>query len=126
MWRYFLPDLAPFSNNGKLYNSLYAQRTVAHFPLTAQNVVLGRSRSTDGTLLHVFDPITGKPIGTGGPRGTLLPYKVLQAMILPHTGMSASDVHVYNPHCVCVCVCVCGVFVCVFMFVCVCVWEGVK
>ena len=34
VWKYFLPALAPFSQNEKKYSLLYTQRTVAHFPLT--------------------------------------------------------------------------------------------
>ena len=86
IWKYFLPDLAPFTQNNKGYSLLYTQRTVAHFPLTAQCVVLGRSRSADGSLLHVFNPITGKPIGPGHPKGNQLLYRVIQSMLLPHTG----------------------------------------
>ena len=86
IWKYFLPDLAPFTQNNKQYSLLYTQRTVAHFPLTAQCVVLGRSRSAEGSLLHVFNPITGKPIGPGHPKGNQLQYRVIQSMLLPHTG----------------------------------------
>ena len=86
IWKYFLPDLAPFTQNNKQYSLLYTQRTVAHFPLTAQCVVLGKSRSAEGSLLHVFNPITGKPIGPGHPKGNQLSYRVIQSMLLPHTG----------------------------------------
>ena len=86
IWKYFLPDLAPFTQNNKRYSLLYTQRTVAHFPLTAQCVVLGKSRSAEGSLLHVFNPITGKPIGPGHPKGNQLLYRVIQSMLLPHTG----------------------------------------
>ncbi|KAL9950542.1 hypothetical protein ACROYT_G043054 [Oculina patagonica] len=85
VWKYFLPSLAPFSQNDKQYSLLYTQRTVAHFPLTAQCVVLGKSRTSDGSLLHVFNPITGKPIGPGHHRGNQLPYRVAQSLLLPHT-----------------------------------------
>ena len=86
IWQYFLPNLAPFSVNNKQYSLLYTQRTVAHFPQPAQCVVLGKSRTSDGTVLYIFNPITGKPIGPGHAKGTQLPYKVVQAMLLPHTG----------------------------------------
>lgn len=86
IWKYFLPDLTPFTQNKKQYSLLYTQRTVAHFPLTAQCVVLGKSRSAEGSFLHVFNPITGKPIGPGHPKGNQLQYRVIQSMLLPHTG----------------------------------------
>ena len=89
IWKYFLPDLAPFTQNNKQYSLLYTQRTVAHFPLTAQCIVLGRSRSAEGSLLHVFNPITGKPIGPGHPKGNQLQYRVIQSMLLPHTGKTS-------------------------------------
>lgn len=88
IWKYFLPNLAPFSQNSKQYSLLYTQRTVAHFPLIAQCVVLGKSRASDESLLHVFNPITGKPIGPGYLKGNQLSYRVVQSMLLPHTGMS--------------------------------------
>lgn len=87
VWKYYLPSLVPFTQNEKQISLLYTQRTVAHFPLTAQCVVLGKSRTSEGSLLHVFNPITGKPIGPGHLKGNQLPYKVVQSMLLPHTGM---------------------------------------
>jgi hypothetical protein len=86
LWQYFLPNLVPFSNNGKKFYLLYTQRTVAHFPLSAQCVVLGKSRSSGGTILHVFNPMNGKSLDETAPQGTLLPYKVVQAMLLPQIG----------------------------------------
>ncbi|XP_068727259.1 ER membrane protein complex subunit 1-like [Montipora capricornis] len=85
VWKYFLSSLAPFTQNGKQSSLLYTQRTVAHFPLTAQCVVLGKSRTSEGSLLHVFNPVTGKPIGPGHLKGNQLSYKVIQSMLLPHT-----------------------------------------
>ncbi|XP_029195823.2 ER membrane protein complex subunit 1-like [Acropora millepora] len=105
VWKYFLPSLAPFTQNDKQISLLYTQRTVAHFPLTAQCVVLGKSRTSEDSLLHVFNPITGKPIGPGHLKGNQLPYKVVQSMLLPHTDAkhtkllllldSALNVHVF-------------------------------
>ena len=95
VWKYFLPSLAPFTQNDKQISLLYTQRTVAHFPLTAQCVVLGKSRTSEDSLLHVFNPITGKPIGPGHLKGNQLPYKVVQSMLLPHTGMK----HSVSCHC---------------------------
>lgn len=85
VWKYFLPALAPFSQNEKKYSLLYTQRTVAHFPLTAQCIVLGKSRTSEGSLIHVFNPITGKPTSPGHLKGNQLPYRVVQSMLLPHT-----------------------------------------
>lgn len=91
VWKYFLPALAPFSQNEKKYSLLYTQRTVAHFPLTAQCIVLGKSRTSEGSLIHVFNPITGKPTTTGHLKGNQLPYRVVQSMLLPHTGTFSSS-----------------------------------
>mgnify|MGYP001792653882 CR=1 FL=1 len=86
VWRYYLPNLAPFIHSTHVFSVLYEQRTVAHFPLPAQCMVLGQSRSSDGCMVYVFNPITGKPVGASSRTGTVLPYKVIQSMILPHTG----------------------------------------
>lgn len=91
VWKYFLPALAPFSQNEKKYSLLYTQRTVAHFPLTAQCIVLGKSRTSEGSLIHVFNPITGKPTSPGHLKGNQLPYRVVQSMLLPHTGTFSSS-----------------------------------
>ena len=123
VWKYFLPSLAPFTQNDKQISLLYTQRTVAHFPLTAQCVVLGKSRTSEDSLLHVFNPITGEPLQLNNFRiwdftnlppfktsvppfktsvpshlkGNQLPYKVVQSMLLPHTGMK----HSVSCHCSC-------------------------
>jgi len=78
--------LAPFSNNDKNFYLLYTQRTVAHFPLPAQCVILGKSRQTGGTILHVLNPVNGKSLDKKAPKGTVLPFKVAQAMLLPQIG----------------------------------------
>ena len=108
VWRYYLPNLAPFSTHGRVFSVLYEQRTVAHFPLTAQCLVLGKSQSSEGSMVYVFNPITGKPIGTSPRTGTLLPYKVLQSMMLPHTGkehITGMEVHFQ-----------CLFFICLFIY----------
>ncbi|EDO46898.1 predicted protein [Nematostella vectensis] len=84
LWETFLPGLKPFSHNNKEFHLLYTQRTVAHFPLPAQCVIIGKSGSTNNSVLHVFNPISGKPLDEDNPQGNILPFKVMQTMLMPH------------------------------------------
>lgn len=78
--------MAPFITNGK--SLLYMQRSVAHFPLAPQCVVVGRSRSGHGSVLFTFNPSTGKSIDPETPNGVTLPFNIIQAMLLPYQGKS--------------------------------------
>ena len=62
------------------------QRSVAHFPLVPQCVVLGKSRSGQGSILFTFNPSTGKSVDKDFPLGVKLPYNVLQTLMLAHHG----------------------------------------
>lgn len=62
------------------------QRSVAHFPLAPQCVVVGRSRSGQGSVLFTFNPSTGQSIDPRKPHGERLPYNIHQAMLLPYHG----------------------------------------
>lgn len=76
--------MAPFITNGK--SLLYMQRSVAHFPLAPQCVVVGRSRSGKGSVLFTFNPSTGKSIDPETPNAVTLPFNIMQAMLLPYQG----------------------------------------
>ena len=65
---------------------LYMQRSVAHFPLAPQYVVVGRSQSRQGSVVFTFNPSTGKSIDPDTPHGVTLPYNILQTMLLPYHG----------------------------------------
>ena len=84
IWQQFIPDMAAFITNGKTV--LYMQRSVAHFPLVPQYVVVGRSRSGQGSVVFTFNPSTGKSIDPDMPHGETLPYNILQTMLLPYHG----------------------------------------
>ena len=84
IWQQFIPNMAPFVTNGK--SLLYMQRSVAHFPLAPQCVVVGRSRSDQGSVLFTFNPSTGKSIDPETPSGVTLPFNTIQVMLLPYQG----------------------------------------
>ena len=84
IWQQFIPDMTPFVKNGK--SMLYIQRSVAHFPLVPQCVVVGRSRSGQGSIIFTFNPSTGKSINSEMPHGVLLSYNILQTILLPYHG----------------------------------------
>ncbi|XP_028413058.1 ER membrane protein complex subunit 1-like [Dendronephthya gigantea] len=82
IWQQFIPDMAPFVTNGK--SLLYMQRSVAHFPLVPQCVVVGRSQSGQGSVMFTFNPSTGQSIDPRTPHGERLPYNIHQTMLLPY------------------------------------------
>jgi hypothetical protein len=83
--------MAAFLTNGK--SVLYMQRSVAHFPLAPQCVVVGRSRSGQGSVVFTFNPSTGKSVDPDMPHGTTLPYDILQTMLLSYHGKTTQIVY---------------------------------